>query len=136
MMQGIVNEILALNKKFFEVVEKKANMGLEEFIMRVDELEEETGNVAQSLRNRTEAFVDFLYRDYPDIYKQMLAEASRAEDEDKEFFPTDFEKLEDPELIESYILASLSYDYNFRGEMYKKIFEGNFFGTEEVEAIL
>lgn len=135
-MQGIVNEILALNKKFFELLENNCNMDLEEYILQVEKLEEEKGNVSFKLSNKTEAFVDFLYRDYPDVYKRMLAEASNAEDEDKDFFPTDFEKLDDPELVECYILASLSYDYAHKGETFTQIFEGNFFAKEEAEAIL
>ena len=134
-MQGIVNEILALNKKFFDLIESNSNMGLEEYILKVEELEEEKGNISFKLSRKTEALVDFLYRDYPDVYKKMLVEASCAEDNDKEFFPTDFEKLDDPELVESYILASLSYDYDHKGETFTQIFEGNFFAKEEEEAI-
>jgi hypothetical protein len=87
--------------------------------------------LAQKLRDRVEAFVDFLYRDYPDLFKKFLNEASYAVDEDDDFIPPEHLSLDDYEAVENYIILSLADDYEYKGPVFKGIFEKDFFEKEE-----
>ena len=131
MMSGIVKEILALNEEFFEMLKEESDLDFEEYCAEIYEIHQSRDTVTQRLRDRIEAFVDFLYRDYPDIFKKFLDEASYAADEDGEFFPPDYLTLDDYEDVENYILAALSYDYKYKGKVFIEIFEKNFFENHE-----
>lgn len=131
MLNGIVKEIKSLNDKFFEMIQDKIDSEDD----YVEEFEEARGEISQKLRNKVETFVDFLYRDYPEIYKKLSNEASYAVDEDDEFFIPGFE-LDEFEVVENYILACLSIDYPYKENVFKKIFEQNLFDLEEDDQVL
>jgi hypothetical protein len=125
MMDGIVKEIVSLSEEFFETIDE------EDSYIDNNHCYPMQYPIAQRLRDRVEAFVDFLYRDYADIFKKLLNEASYAVDEDENFYQPEHLTLDDFEAVGNYIILSLAQDYEYKGPLFKSIFENNIFEKEE-----
>jgi hypothetical protein len=108
MLSKIVKEILILNDLFFE------NIFVE------DGLAEE--GASKKLQEKVEAYIDFLYRDDPILFEKLLAEAIVASKQDDNV--TCFlDNVTSFDILYSYIQLSLGYDYSYKGEIFKTIFE-------------
>jgi hypothetical protein len=108
MLNGIVKEILVLNDLFFENIFVENSLAKEE--------------ASEKLQEKVETYIDFLYRDDPILFEKLLAEATVASEQDDNI--TCFlDNVTSFDILYGYIQLSLGYDYNYKGEVFKTIFE-------------
>ncbi len=112
MLNGIKEEILSLNKKYMETFDNEKEVTKEQSI------------VAESLINKIQTFLDFLYRDNNQLFNQLQDEAEKVKQKDK-VLETEYCKNKVVEISELYIDFCLSPVYKYRGNIFNSIFYGD-----------